>query len=824
MTRIEVANRDYFDEFFKDVKAGQIVADIGAFTGDTVDLAIKHNPNIKIIAIEPIKHLCEAMQQRFTRNPNISIVNKAAWSSKITTEFNEYEGWAKGLSTIQPNMTKLRPEPAFTPHILKYPVDCDTLDNILAELNIDTVDYIKIDTEGSEDEVLAGFKRYHADTRFHIESHITNLENILQRLLEMSAQIDIVALSRDSNIKEQVLGIVIGQFISPEMKKEPQQQIKTITTGIERRQWIHSQIKVGEKILDIGSADGWIFKDTLFVPNVTSIDLDLYDIPNFIRMDAQELRFDDNSFDVAVMGEILEHVDDPICTLKEAKRVAQKIIITVPDEANWSKEWFPYETKEETAKRRRITIEQLVNISNPNVKEFYRDGFKHLFHGRHYTEETLRSILDKVGIITYEINRLSYDGWSFFVVNAATTGINAQKYVEYTESDDKINSSKQPKNPIKTAPTITYPEKKLRIALISTPFFMVPPVGYSGLEQIVWDLAEGLDELGHQVTIFAPDGSQATKHGHIIATGPSVNTVNVNWFEEEKRMYKLYKNTITPERFDICNGHTWFGFEFLLKIGNPKINVIHTHHGNYTWDTAPPLPKVDVVAISKFMKGYTDNYFKNKGFNNVSCTAVYNGIDLRKYHISDTPRSGRLLFVGRLSIFKKPDLAIEVAKKLNIGLDIVGGTFVDSLEYLNKIRVMCDGTQIKLYEDASHETKIKLMQSAKCLLFCSQMGEPFGLVLIEAMACGLPVIALNDGAVEEIVQEGGIVCDVFDKKITANGWQYDLKKNPLDALIEAVGRIDTTSQQARNNAEKFSREAMAKTYEKLYRSSMGTGN
>jgi glycosyltransferase involved in cell wall biosynthesis len=367
------------------------------------------------------------------------------------------------------------------------------------------------------------------------------------------------------------------------------------------------------------------------------------------------------------------------------------------------------------------------------------------------------------------------------------------------------------------SPIITYQEKKLCIALISTPFFTVPPSGYSGLEQIVWDLAEALDELGHDVTIFAPDGSKATKHGHVINTGPSINTVNVNWLEEERRMYEIYKNIVVPENFDIVHGHDWFGFEFLLKISNPKLNVVHSHHGGYTWNTAPPVDQPNLVAISKFMKEYTDNYFKNKGYN-VTCTAVYNGIDMRKYHINDIPKSERLLFVGRLDTFKKPDLAIEVAKKLNMGLDIVGGTFVQNEAYLNQIRCMCDGTQIKLYENASHETKIKLMQSAKCLLFTSQMGEPFGLVSIEAMSCGCPVVAINDGAIEEIVQGGGIVCDVFDKKLTTNGFEYRLKKNPLDALVEAVGKVDAISpQQARNNAEMFDRKIMAKNYERLYR-------
>lgn len=595
--------------------------------------------------------------------------------------------------------------------------------------------------------------------------------------------------------------------------------------------------QMGEKILDIGSADGWIFKDTAFALNVTSIDLDQYDIHNFIRMDAQNLKFNDNSFDVAVMGEILEHVDDPVCVLKEAKRVARRIIITVPDEANWDKQWYPYDTIEEMTKRRGMTLEQIVKVSYPNAREFYQDGFKHLYHGRHYTEDTLLADLVDAGITNYEINRLMYQGWSFFVINAITQDMNPiishtknlqslhpQGVNDIGQSGQSlpVNSTDSPIGSCtekSKGPIITYPEKKLRIALISTPFFTVPPTGYSGLEQIVWDLAEALDELGHEVTIFAPDGSHATKHGHVITTGPSINTVNVNWFEEEKRMYEIYKNIINPEKYDIVNGHDWFGFEFLLKINNPKLNVIHTHHGGYNWDTAPPLEKPNLVAISKFMKDYTDNYFKNKGFNNITCTAVYNGIDMRKYHVNDIAlKKERLLFVGRLDTFKKPDLAIEVAKKLGMGLDIVGGTFVQNEAYLNKIRGMCDGTQIKLYEDASHETKIKLMQSAKCLLFTSHMGEPFGLVSIEAMACGCPVVAVNDGATEEIVQEGGIVCDVFDKKLTINGWDYRLKKNSLDELVEAVCRINVISpQQARNNAEKFDRKIMANNYERIYR-------
>ncbi len=814
MTKIELGNKDYFEQFFKDAKPGQTFVDVGAFNGDTVDIALKYGLNI--IAIEPITHLCESMKQKYAGNTNITIINKAVWDLRCSMEFNEYEGWGKGLSTLQPGMIQLRPAPKFAYNILKYSVEADTLDNILSENNIQDVDYLKIDTEGSEDEVLSGYTEQFG-TKFHIESHITNLENILQRLLEMHAQIDTIALSRDPNINKHVLGTVIGTFTSSEKQEnmissECKEPIEIIG-GMDRRQWIHSQIKPGEKILDIGSADGWIFKGTVFAPYVTSIDLDQYDMPNFIRMDAQDLKFPDNSFDVAIMGEILEHVDDPICVLKEATRVARKIIITVPDEANWAKEYYPYDTIEEMTKRRGMTLEQIVKVSNPNTKEFCQDGYKHLFHERHYTEETLRADLEKAGI-SYEMNCLSYQGWSFFVVVAQSSGshikdLRSLRVNEIGQSGQSLpaNSTDSPIGSCteNLSPKITYShrvtiEKKLRIALISTPFFTVPPTGYSGLEQIVWDLAEGLDELGHEVTIFAPDGSRATKHGYVVHTGPSVNTVNVNWLEEEKRMYGVYKNIITPEKYDVVHGSTWFGTEFLLKISNPKLNVVHTHHGHCMWNTPPPVDKLNLVTISKFMKNLTEQHFKQKGFD-VPCSYVYNGIDLNKYPFQQV-KSDRLLFVGRLSKFKQPHVAVELARRTGHGLDILGGTFVDSPEYVAQLdKLVENDPNIKIYKDVTHEFKIKKMQEAKALIFPSKMGEPAGLVAEESMSCGTPVIAFDDGAIKEYTIHGktGFIC------------------NTIEEMVEAVKNIHTIRpEDCRKRAEELSRETMAKNYITLY--------
>ena len=216
MTLVEINGKDTFDLLFKDnnekIKERKIFVDVGGFDGDTVKMALDLNPNLTVIVIEPIKRLAEIIRQKFLDNKNVIVVNKAAWYNKCVIPFNEYEGWSKGLSTLQPIMTQIRPERLFTSQISKYNIEADTIDDILAENNIQTVDYIKIDTEGSEEPVLLGFTKYHKGTRFHVESHIINLENILQTLLEMGVNIEKITVARDGNIKEHIVGSVIGEF------------------------------------------------------------------------------------------------------------------------------------------------------------------------------------------------------------------------------------------------------------------------------------------------------------------------------------------------------------------------------------------------------------------------------------------------------------------------------------------------------------------------------------------------------------------------------------------------------------------------------------
>jgi len=295
------------------------------------------------------------------------------------------------------------------------------------------------------------------------------------------------------------------------------------------------------------------------------------------------------------------------------------------------------------------------------------------------------------------------------------------------------------------------------------------------------------------VVLFAPKGSKVPPKGFLVECCEPEMKVHTDWLMAEKNMWEYYKDYL--EDFDIIHSHDWFGFCYRSKALNLSLKVLHTHHGGLNmswWGRAPPPFKLNLVAISKWMS----EIYKAQGF---TSKHVYNGIDLERYPLK-REKGERLLFVGRIDRFKQPHIAIQVAKKLDMGLDIVGGTFVQDPSYLRQIKNLCDGKQVKMYPDAPHELKLKLLQNAKALVFPSKMGEPFGLVAVEAMAVGTPVAALNDGAIAEVVREGGFVCD------------------NVEAMVEAVKRVETISPKAcRANAERFSREKMARKYLKLYK-------
>ncbi len=340
----------------------------------------------------------------------------------------------------------------------------------------------------------------------------------------------------------------------------------------------------------------------------------------------------------------------------------------------------------------------------------------------------------------------------------------------------------------------------MKIALIPPPLLKTPPSRYGGLEQVVYDLGCALLKAGHDVTLVAPHGSNLPDPGKVIETGQAKEDTKCNWVQEEIDHFGVYAARV-GEEFDIIHDHTWFGTPYLLKI-KKNVKICHTHHGHLNWNPKA-MPKktehLNLIAISQFMA----NLYISMGFQS---KYVYNGIEIEKYPFKKE-KGDRFLFVGRFSEFKMPHVAIDLARDAGHPIDLVGGTFVDNPNYLDYIKHRCALGEATIYLDAPHEVKLKMMQDARALIVPSKFMEPFGLVAAEALACGTPVVALNDGALREVVGDDGIAGYVG---------------NTYDDLLRALKQIDGISpEECRKRGELFSREKMAENYVKLYEKVVG---
>lgn len=179
-----------------------------------------------------------------------------------------------------------------------------------------------------------------------------------------------------------------------------------------RKHWVVSRCNAKDKILDIGCANGWIFSDADL--NVTSCDINEFDIPNFVCADAHDLPFEDNSFDICCLDEILEHVRNPVQVIKEAIRVcSKKVIFTAPNEWEWSPEYKPLMKVEERLKELGgISAKEMYLQDNPLCTKC--NNVEGGYHNRWYNRETLAADVEQCQF-PYKLEVLNYEGWSYFI-------------------------------------------------------------------------------------------------------------------------------------------------------------------------------------------------------------------------------------------------------------------------------------------------------------------------------------------------------------------------------------------------------------------------
>src|ERR1700738_350406 len=366
----------------------------------------------------------------------------------------------------------------------------------------------------------------------------------------------------------------------------------------------------------------------------------------------------------------------------------------------------------------------------------------------------------------------------------------------------------------------------MKIGIISTGVFPCSPVGYSGLEMIAWQVATGLAAKGHEVTLFAPDGS-ICQDGEVFFTGPPGSS-------DEKQAYSRYWQELP--KYQVILDHSWQKWSYILKEeGRLKETVIvSTLHAPVStmYQTLPPVEKPSFVCISE------DQASHFRALHGRDCRVAKNGVDTEFYQPLNVPRTSRFLFLARFSSIKGADIAITVCNpERNIsmgehcdycdngcdvpyphgcihcgigwstGLDLVGDvTITGEPEYLTKCQAMADGKRIKIHGGVPRGQTVWWYSQAHCFLHPNQrFREPLGLAPLEAQACGLPVIAWRFGAMTETVKDGEtgtLVNSVADMALAVRKWSEPISPEIRNRCREWA-------------ASNFSLERMISRYEEL---------
>jgi glycosyltransferase involved in cell wall biosynthesis len=299
-------------------------------------------------------------------------------------------------------------------------------------------------------------------------------------------------------------------------------------------------------------------------------------------------------------------------------------------------------------------------------------------------------------------------------------------------------------------------DDKLRIAILSPVWFPVPPPGYGGIEWVVSLLADGLAEAGHDVTLFASgDSHTKAKLSTVFRRAPSERIGQTFW--------ELRHALAALERagdFDVINDHT--GLLGLTLGGLVETPFVHTVHGPL--DGQPGELYEQVVGLVPSSKLISLSMNQRAPKPHLPWIAnCPNALDLSMYPVNPH-RGDYLLFIGRMSVDKGCHRAIAVATQAGLPLKIAGKNREPAEQaYFGEYVEPHLNDRIQYLGEVNHGQKVELLQDARATLFPIEWEEPFGLVMIESMACGTPVIATRWGAVPEVIEHGhsGIIVDHY---------------------------------------------------------------
>jgi glycosyltransferase involved in cell wall biosynthesis len=334
---------------------------------------------------------------------------------------------------------------------------------------------------------------------------------------------------------------------------------------------------------------------------------------------------------------------------------------------------------------------------------------------------------------------------------------------------------------------------RLRIAVVAPPWFAVPPDGYGGIEAVVAGLADGLVDRGHDVTLIGagPPGTRA----RYIPVYDEPQSQRIGEAIPEVVHAAATARLLADLDVDVVHDHTLAG---PLTACSRRAPTVVTAHGCVTGEPGRYLRElgkaVGLVAISQAQR------LRAPDLSWVG--RVHNAVDVESFPVG-AGSDGYLLFLGRLSPDKGAHLAIEVARRVGMPIVLAGKvTEPTETRYFEEAIRPRLGPQVCFVGAADADFKRELFGGATALLFPISWEEPFGLVMVEAMACGTPVVALDRGSVPEVVVDGLTGFVVSDP-------------DGLAAAVRKVGQLDRSACR-RHVAEHFDMPGMVDGYEAIF--------
>jgi glycosyltransferase involved in cell wall biosynthesis len=299
----------------------------------------------------------------------------------------------------------------------------------------------------------------------------------------------------------------------------------------------------------------------------------------------------------------------------------------------------------------------------------------------------------------------------------------------------------------------------MRIALISTPFLATPPALYGGTELVVHELAEGLVQRGHEVELFATGDSRTSAHLRFLyaeAQWPPEMLVDLNHVSWAMRQM------LDSGPFDLVHAHSAVALacaRFTTEV--PLVYTLHHARDEQLSAFYRAYPGVHYIAISKDQRRHEDPL--------PDVEVIHHGLDPAKFQCTAQPAGDYVCFVGRLSRVKGPHTAIDAAREAGVSIHMAGDVHPpDEAWAASALQERLAQPHVKYVGLIGGLEKARFLRNARALLAPIEWNEPFGLILIEAMLSGCPVVAFRRGSVAEIVEDGvtGYVADSLEHMVS----------------------------------------------------------